>query len=162
MTTLPSSHLTFSALKTGPDLWLFINLSAAADIHHLLLLRACHTHTQTHGSWGYPGGAFRLTHCLKSGEIALKCMKDETLYIVFISSGHSYVSTLFLQEIYENIKNADASEWPISGLSGAPILGRLWIHIIHFSWYSPFQIKNKSQNQLLGTRANLLLAFCGK
>lgn len=59
-------------------------------------------------------------------------------------------------------ENADASEWPISGLSGAPILGRLWVHVIHFSCYFHFNIKNKSQNQLLGSRANLLLAFCGK
>lgn len=47
-----SAFLTpdISAPNTHQDLWLFINLSAAADIHHPLTLRAClfntHTHTQ--------------------------------------------------------------------------------------------------------------------
>lgn len=47
-------------------------------------------------------------------------------------------------------ENADASEWPISDLSGAPTLGRLWVHIIYFSCYFHFNIKNKSQHQCLG------------
>lgn len=148
MTALPfPSHLTFSALNTCRDLWLFINLSAAADIHHPPLLCVCLSHSLSHANREVtervPSG---LTHCCSPGRLhgyvwRMGPLTISVLLLSFPQTTAVVVSLPYLSRKCMKIEeNADASERPISGLSGALKLGRLSGHIIHFSCLS-FNIK---------------------